>query len=196
MAHVLEGTTVLDPEGRRIPFEQLWTDRLAVLVFVRHFGCIFCRQQIVALRPVAERVRSLGGEIIIVGNGTTAQAHAFSNEQKTPFQVFTDPERQAYRALGMRRGVRSVMSPGVFTRTVGAWRQGFRQWKIAGDPLQQGGVVIVGPGGVEYYRFISREAGDHPPAGEILAAVESAARVRKTDLGVPPDRQHERAPGR
>jgi hypothetical protein len=30
--------TVLDMEGRPVPLRSLWTDRPAVLVFLRHFG--------------------------------------------------------------------------------------------------------------------------------------------------------------
>lgn len=179
MAHVLDQITVFDPDGREIRLGQLWAERTAVLVFVRHFGCLFCREQIAALGPLRARVRSLGAEIIVIGHGTVEQARAFRDgrdgrDGAGPFPLFTDPTRQAYCAMDMRRGRRSVLTVGVLRRSLRAWRQGFRQSGVAGDPFQQGGVVIVAPTGLERYRFISREAGDHPPASSILAALGAA----------------------
>ncbi|MDH3214324.1 MAG: SDR family NAD(P)-dependent oxidoreductase, partial [Myxococcales bacterium] len=43
---------------------------------------------------------------------------------------------------------------------------------VQGDPWQLGGVFVIRPGGDLTYRYVSREAGDHPPVEEILAALE------------------------
>jgi hypothetical protein len=72
----------------------------------------------------------------------------------------------------MRRGLSSALVPAVLTRAFRAWRSGFRQSRTAGDPLQQGGVVVIAPGGVERFRYISQEAGDHPPPDWILTALD------------------------
>ena len=176
MAHVLDEITVFDPDGQAIRLGQLWAERTAVLVFVRHFGCLFCKEQIATLGPLRGRVRSLGAELVVIGNGTVEQARAFRDDPQGtgPFPLFTDPTGQAYCAMGMRRGRRSVLTLRLLKHVVRAWRQGFRQTDVAGDALQQGGVVIVAPTGVELYRFISREAGDHPPASSILAALDNS----------------------
>lgn len=176
MAHLLDGSTVLDPDGREVRLGQLWAERPAVLVFVRHFGCIFCRQQIAEMAQVCDRIRSLGAEVFVIGHGTLEETRAFRDEQAPPFPVLTDPTRQAYCAVGMRRGPRTVLTPGVLVRSLAAWRRGFRQSRVAGDPLQQGGVLVVAPGGKEYFRFISREAGQHPPAEQVVAAIQAAVR--------------------
>ena len=34
----LAGIEVLDPQGRAVPLGDLWRDRAAVLVFLRHYG--------------------------------------------------------------------------------------------------------------------------------------------------------------
>ncbi len=174
MAHLLEDMTVLDVDGREVPLGQLWADRPAALVFVRHFGCVFCRQQMAEIGPLRSRVESIGGELAIIGHGSVAEARAFRDEQPTAIPVFTDPARKSYCALGMRRGPLSVFTPRVLTRSITAWRQGFRQSRVAGDPFQQGGVVVIAPTGKEHYRFISRDAGDHAPVADIFAAVERA----------------------
>ena len=173
MPHALDGLTVFDPDGREIRLEQLWAERTAVLVFVRHFGCLFCRQQLAEMAPLRDRIRSLGAELFVIGHGTIEETRAFRAAHAAGLPVFTDPARQAYRALGMRHGRRSVLSLRVLLRSLKALRQGFRQTGVAGDAFQQGGVVAIAPGGQEVYRYISRDAGDHPRPDAILAALKS-----------------------
>lgn len=172
MPHLLDGLTVTDPDGHDVRLGQLWAQRTAVLVFVRHFGCIFCRQQIAELTPQRERIRSLGAELIVIGHGTVDEARAFRDEHHLTCPLFTDPERQAYVALKMRHGRRTLLSPRVPVHAITAMWQGFRQTFVAGDPMQQGGVLVIARDGVELYRYISREAGDHPPVSRILAALQ------------------------
>ena len=108
----------------------------------------------------------------MIGHGTVDETRAFRDEHHLTCPLFTDPGRQAYRALEMRHGRRTLMSPRVIAHTITAMWQGFRQTFVAGDPLQQGGVIVIAPGGVERYRYISREAGDHPRFSRILAALQ------------------------
>lgn len=175
MPHVLDGIIVFDPDGREVRLGQLWETHAAVLVFVRHFGCLFCRQQIAAITPLRERVRSLGAELVVIGHGSLDETRAFRDEQAVAFPLFTDLTRQAYRALDMRRDPRSILTLGVLARSVKAWARGFRQTRIAGNPFQQGGVVVIAPTGVERYRFISREAGEHAPSADILKSIRAEA---------------------
>jgi len=42
---------------------------------------------------------------------------------------------------------------------------------IQGDSLQQGGAVVIGPGGILHYFYGSKEAGDNPPIQDMLDAV-------------------------
>lgn len=168
---MLDTLAVFDPDGREVLLGSLWTDRTAVLVFVRHFGCLFCRQQVAELEPLLEAVRSRGAELFLIGHGSISEARGFRDEVRTAIPLFTDPGRQSYRALGMRRGVWSVANPGVWLRAARALRAGFRQTRVAGDAFQQGGVLVIDPQGVERFRYISRSAGDHPAPASILNAL-------------------------
>lgn len=42
---------------------------------------------------------------------------------------------------------------------------------IQGDAFQNGGVLVVRPGGEVAYRYISEVSGDHPPVADVLAAI-------------------------
>ena len=52
---------------------------------------------------------------------------------------------------------------------------GFRQGKTAGDAWQQGGALVVQPGGKVTFRYVSLGPGDHPGPTTLLAALERAA---------------------
>ena len=173
MPHVLDHIIVFDPEGREVRLGQLWADRTVALVFIRHFGCVFCQQQIAEVSPLLDRVRRMGADIVVIGQGSVEEARAFRDTEKLTLPLLTDPSRASYCALEMRRGLTSVLRPSVVTRALATWRAGFRQSRVAGDPLQQGGVVVIAPGGIERFRYISQEAGDHPSPARILAALEA-----------------------
>lgn len=172
MPHVLDPVVVFDPEGREVRLGQLWADRTVVLVFVRHFGCVFCKQQIAEMGLLLDRVRRMGADIVVIGHGSVEEARAFRDEEQLTLPLLTDPSRVSYCALEMRRGLTSVLRPSVFTRALASWRAGFRQSRVAGDPLQQGGVVVIARGGVEGLRYVSQGAGDHPSPARIFAALE------------------------
>jgi hypothetical protein len=61
-----------------------------------------------------------------------------------------------------------------------AFREGKRQGATMGDPWQQGGVFIIRPGNRVDFSYISKEAGDHPSADAIIAALEKIGRERSS----------------
>jgi len=173
--HALDSVLVLDPEGREVRLGTLWANHTAVLLFVRHFGCLFCGQQVADIAPFVNGIRDAGAELFVIGNGSVDQARAFRDRHTLTMPLFTDPDRQAFRALGMRSGAGTVLHPSVIARSLAALKAGFRQSRVAGDPFQLGGVVVIGVDGVERYRYVSRFAGDHPDPAAILRHCRSVS---------------------
>lgn len=119
------------------------------------------------------RIRRAGAELVLVGSGGARFARAFREEMGIEAPVYVDTGRRAYAALGMRRGAGSLRGAlATVKHAARALRGGFRQGPVQGDPWQLGGVLVVRPGGEIAYRHLSAAAGDHPPVGEVLAAVE------------------------
>jgi NAD(P)-dependent dehydrogenase (short-subunit alcohol dehydrogenase family) len=129
------------------------------------------------LRDHVPAVRARGAELVVVGNGAQHFAAAFREDLRLDAPVLIDPELRAYRAAGMRRGRVEMLSPRLPRNALRALRAGHRQTAVQGDPWQLGGVLVIRPGGALAYRFASREAGDHAPVHEILAALEPDAPV-------------------
>lgn len=128
------------------------------------------------MRDALPEIRRRGAELVIVGNGRPEHAVAFRDSEHVVSPLYVDPELQAYAAAGLKRGLRSSLSPGVILRGVRAFRDGKRQGATMGDPWQQGGVFIIGPRNRVSFSYISQEAGDHPSVEAILSALDKVGR--------------------
>jgi NAD(P)-dependent dehydrogenase (short-subunit alcohol dehydrogenase family) len=137
------------------------------------------------LRDRIDAIRVRGAELIVVGNGSLEFAEAFREDYALDCPLLVDPDLFAYRAAGLRRGRVELLSPRLACNAARALRAGYRQSGIQGDPWQLGGVFVIRPEAELTYRYVSREAGDHAPVEEILAALEPEAE---------PIREHTPAP--
>jgi NAD(P)-dependent dehydrogenase (short-subunit alcohol dehydrogenase family) len=136
---------------------------------------MFCREQVAQLRDAQDEIRERGAELVIVGNGATHFAKAFREDFALDGPLIIDPELRAYRAAGLRRGRVEALSPRVPWNALRALRNGARQHAVQGDPWQLGGVFVIRPDGALAFQHRSREAGDHPPVAEVLAALPPTA---------------------
>jgi peroxiredoxin len=125
------------------------------------------------LRGDVDGLRERGAELVVVGNGTPAQAKDFAEEYALPFPLYVDPKLEAYRAAGLRRGVLDTLNAGTLSHAFRALRTGARQGLTKGDPWQLGGAFVIAPGGKVAFRHVSRDAGDHADVGRIRRALES-----------------------
>ena len=128
------------------------------------------------MRDALPEIRRRGAELIIVGNGQPQHATDFRDTEHVESPLYVDPELRAYAAAGLKRGLRSSLSPGVILRGVRAFREGKRQGATMGDPWQQGGVFIIRPGNRVEFSYISEEAGDHPSVEAIISALDKVGR--------------------
>jgi hypothetical protein len=128
------------------------------------------------VRGELDAIRASGAELVVVGNGNSWFARAFRDELAVDFPLLVDPGLDAYRAAGLKRGVLATLGPASVRHAVRAWKTGARQSAVKGDPWQLGGAFVVAKGGSLVYRHVSREAGDHAPLSDLLAALTGPPR--------------------
>lgn len=124
------------------------------------------------MREAYPAIRSAGAELVAIGNGSPEEAGKLKKAKDLPFTLLTDPGRASYQAAGLRDSLAASLSPRLALNGIRAWRQGFRQGRIQGSALQQGGVLVIDVGGEVLARHVSRTGGDHPPTQWILDALE------------------------
>jgi peroxiredoxin len=181
-ARALEDLVVRDHHGESVRLGDLWRDQPAVLVFLRHYGCVFCRAHAVQLHRARERFAAAGAHLALIGQGTADDANRFRRVQSIDVPVYSDPERAGYDAAGAKVATLSEL---VNARTVARAlkhtvtsriRQGsiaVHQGRIVDNPAQLGGVLVIAPDGSIRYAHMSEDASDIPPSDEVLAAVRA-----------------------
>ncbi len=137
-----------------------------MLVFLRHFGCVFCKE---ALNDISVRRKTIergGIKIVFVhmGDEHTADDY-FAKFNLQGATHVCDPTQRYYRAFGLQRGS--------FTQLYGlqTWIRGFQvkreldveleMAKNLGDSTQMPGVFILQKGRIKE-RFIHRIASERP----------------------------------
>jgi AhpC/TSA antioxidant enzyme len=129
------------------------------------------------LRPHAAEFEQAGGRLAVVGNGWPAMAKSWAAHVgfAPSVRVLTDPSRKAYDLAGFKRSaVLTLLNPLSMARFVRANVRGFRQGRMAGDPWQQGGALVVLPSGKVAYRYVSFGPGDHPSPAALVDALKRA----------------------
>uniref|UniRef100_A0A663EZC1 Peroxiredoxin like 2C n=1 Tax=Aquila chrysaetos chrysaetos TaxID=223781 RepID=A0A663EZC1_AQUCH len=151
---------VVDADGRSIPFKALYGERKAIVVFVRNFLCYTCKEYVEDLAKVPE-----------------AFLQPFCSLTGYTHEMYVDPQREIYKTLGMKRGEGnnvSVRSPHVKSNTLlGSIRSMWRAmtgpaFDFQGDPAQQGGALILGPGNEVHFLHLDKNRLDHVPINTVL----------------------------
>ncbi|XP_063176912.1 peroxiredoxin-like 2C isoform X2 [Chroicocephalus ridibundus] len=151
---------VVDADGRTVPFEALYGEQKAIVVFVRNFLCYTCKEYVEDLAKVPK-----------------AFLEPFCSLTGYTHEMYVDPQREIYKTLGMKRGEGnnvSVRSPHVKSNTfLGSIRSVWRAmtgpaFDFQGDPAQQGGALILGPGNEVHFLHLDKNRLDHVPINTVL----------------------------
>ncbi len=126
-------------------------------------------------RSRQQELSDLGVDLVFVASGNALMAADFRQELGLEVPVWVDPRRLSYRFLGFTRQRAMLLDPRVWLHGLRAAKAGFSQRKTAGDPWQQGGVVVVKRGGEAVWSYASATAGDHPPLDVVMAKARIAA---------------------
>lgn len=166
--------TVFDAEGETVALGDLYgssnVQRGLALVFLRHFGCPFCREHARELNRRRDGFAAAGVEIVMIGTGTAEEAAAFRRELDLRACVLTDPDGGAYRAFGLVDApLRSLLDPRVLAGGARAAIKGFMPRKPQGRALQLQGQFLIDRSGTIRSVARPRVMSEIPSASALLA---------------------------
>ncbi|MBC8066107.1 MAG: AhpC/TSA family protein [Chlorobia bacterium] len=154
-------------DGSVEELSNLFQEGPLILVFLRHFGCVFCRYQVGQLRGNPEL------PIAFVCMEEPKEAVAFKAKMRSPHRFICDPDRRLYEAFGVKRGSTRQM---INLRTLGKGLQatlaGFGQGKPTSDPMQLSAAFIVAPGGNVAWSHYAEDASDVVTAKTLTERLE------------------------
>ena len=167
----LSALSLPDQDGTPHRLGDLWRDKPVVLVFLRHFGCLHCREHAVQLRDRYADLQEQGIDIVAIGTGDQGYAGAFVRDEKIPYLVLVDDDAQAARAASV--GVASwyrLLHPTTWPATVATWRRGHRIHQPGKRVTQLGATFVLGPGDQVRYSHVDADSTDHASVPDVLAA--------------------------
>ncbi|XP_044513486.1 peroxiredoxin-like 2C isoform X1 [Gracilinanus agilis] len=147
--------SVQDASGKGIPFGELFRERRAIVVFVRHFLCYTCKEYVEDLAKIPKSfLQDANVTLIVIGQSSFQHIEPFCKLTGYSHEIYVDTERKIYRKLGMNKGegiASSEQSPHVKSNLLSGSIQSL--WRamtgpifdFQGDPAQQGGTLILGP---------------------------------------------------
>ena len=141
---------VTAPSGEPIAIDQLWHANPGglALIFLRHYGCPFCKEHARAINERSREFADAGVTVLLIGCGTAEEAREFQATYAPNLAVGNDPERIAYQAYGLGTAtVASLAHPKVLAGGVRAAAKGFLPRKSTGHPLQLQGQFLIDPTG-------------------------------------------------
>ena len=161
---------VLLSTGEKVPLADLYREAPVALVFVRHFGCIFCRERIADLRRLADQ------NVVFVTMGNQVQAEAVRQKLRSPHRFVCDPEQSLYQAFGLPKvSFGQMFNPTTFLRGARAAAKGHGVGAPVGDPWQLGGAFVVDRRGEVTWEKRAQHAADDATEEEILRELARAS---------------------
>ena len=167
----------------------LWSQQKVVLCFTRHLGCRFCQQRLKQLDSIKDDLEKCDPpvKLIAISMGSVEQGKEILRLTNFRGELFVDTsstgnttENQAksYQKFSLKRGKDVIFNKNTAQYATIAGDKGYtdrsmgsKEGSWPGDPLQIGGVFVLGPGNHCDYSFRSQFAGDHADLAKVMEAV-------------------------
>ena len=123
-------------------------ERWVFLVFLRHFGCTFCREAVAEISEKRPQIESRGASLAFVHLGTEEKAQWFFK----PYGLldvprFADAEGRLYQSFGLLRAeLRQYLNSESILRMLLAWTHGHFTGLPAGDIQRMPGAFLMDRG--------------------------------------------------
>jgi len=176
--------SVLDSNGIAHEFSSLYIsdnqNQQTLFVFIRHFFCGSCKDYVCALCEengiTPDELSSANKRLIIIGCGQPNLIEQYKKDTNCSFEIYVDPNRQLYEALGMIRSlslgdrkpdyIKSSMLSTIAKSLVSAFSAGSAMFQ-GGDVQQIGGEYLINASGNILWSHNMTNTRDHVEVQEL-----------------------------
>ena len=135
-----------------------------MLVFLRHFGCTFCREALADISKRREDIESTGTRIVFVHMASNELAERYFNRYNLEGAThISDPECNYYQAFGLVKGnLTQLFGLQTFIRGFeSSVFEGHGLGPLLGDGFEMPGIFVIQEGEIKE-SFIHKLASDRP----------------------------------
>lgn len=148
-----------------------------LIVFLRHFGCTFCREALSDLSKKHKEFKDRNVHLVLVHMSDKETADRYFKKYKLKdFVAISDPECHYYNVFGLTKGtMNQLFGLRVWMRGVEAGvMNGHGIGPMLGDGFQMPGVFLVQSGEVRD-KFVHKFASDRPDYKQLISCCSQGA---------------------
>lgn len=146
---------------------------VTLMVFLRHYDCIFCKEMVRDLRHAHEQIPGYP-KVLFFGQGDFSQTLAFAAKLWPDMSIVSDSTRRFYDALGLDRGsIYQMFGPRVWACGIRAGLKLNFQGIPVGDIWTMPGIFAVNPTGTILWSHRFDHIADHPDWTTLPAQIAS-----------------------
>ncbi len=157
--------------------DQLPEGALTLAVFLRHFGCIFCKETLADIRQRQEVDPDFPSPLFFF-QGSATEGRALLRRDWPEARAVADPEGRFYDDFGVGRGgLLKMFGPGVFAGKTRAEKKGHENGARSGDIWRMPGMFLL-RGREIVWKHEYRHAAELPDYDRITALATGSADTR------------------
>lgn len=146
--------------------------RPLVLVLVRYYGCMPCRDYLGQVEAARDEIERMGFGVVGIGVAADYQAKALM-DGGIGYDLLLDAGRAIFDALSLGRFPWwRLTAPTTWLKYLRA-AKGARQGRITGHPLQSPGLAVLDPTGESLFVHRGKTLGDYPSIERLLEVLGS-----------------------
>ncbi len=149
--------------GVQVSLNSLYANARLGVFFLRHLGCPFCREQVIALRDRAD------ANVVFVVMASPEDTTEFRAKLHSPQNFICDPAKSLYRAFGLGTGnLTQMFNLHTLSRGTSLAFQGVNAGRVIGDPMALSGAFLVDVDGRILWEHRAKDAADNPQVSQLL----------------------------
>jgi len=179
----LSNCVLRDANASNYRIGDLIKDQPAFLLFIRHFGCIGCSENIATMSPRFPELARLGVRTLVIGCGASLFIEGFIERHNlidSHAEFYSDDTLSSHKAAGLMYGLWGGFRPRALFEMGRAYVNGHVSREHQGDIKQHAGAVFLDHKGQIKLYHRNQSLGDHvDPAKVIDVALVEYARINR-----------------
>lgn len=168
---------------------EFWVERGSFFVFLRHFACPGCSEQLALLSPYLPELKRDHTRVVLVATSTPSRIPSFAKRMHLEsglVEVVTDPTLATHKAAGLVRSAASLANMKTLAEAVRLYAQGHFTDRDPndGDVFQQGGALLVDRDGNVLFRHANRYMTDHVAMEQVCEVLDATRADRSVQTSV------------
>jgi peroxiredoxin len=173
IAAALGAIELPDAFNRPVRLSSLFATSPTVVVHLRHFGCLYCRQQLAKLQAALPAFQKLKAQVVAIGTGDVAYAKKLTDEMGLQFTVLSDDNVKSYEAVQAKTiSLLHWVAPSNLMTMKTVMGLGYKQGVAGNHQKYLGATHVFLREGKAVYAWLNDDFSSDAPLNQVLDALD------------------------